>query len=258
MSLSSTIAAASFGVTAIRLNIARAKRDSPATSIGEIYWLALHHNEALTFCVGDYNGREGKMAKFDASKDYYRELGVDVNATQDEIDRAFRNEARRRHPDRGGSEEGMKSLNEARDVLSDPATRLAYDSERAPQQIAFGSSAAYDPEAASRAGTLKIPVADEDVAGLVISAAACFVIGAPMLMLVKRQGFYFLWPLQFLLLGALGLGVFLSYSALKIKHKKWQTENPSYRRSLFVFHEVVFWLIAIAFVGMVIAMVYFV
>lgn len=197
------------------------------------------------------------MAKFDPNKDYYGELGVSANATKNEIERAFRNEARKRHPDGGGSEEEMKSLNEARDVLSDPETRRAYDTERMPpHKIAYGTSAAYDPEAASNAGSLKIPVSDEDVAGLIVGAAACFGIGAPMLMIVNRQGFYFLWPLQFFLLGALGLGVFLSYSVLKIKHKKWQKENPSYRRGYFILHEMVFWLVAILFVGMVIAMVY--
>lgn len=198
------------------------------------------------------------MPKYDPKKDYYGELGVSSDATKDEIDRAFRSEARKRHPDGGGSEEEMKSLNEARDVLSDPETRLAYDTDRAPQHIAYGSSAAYDPDAASRAGSLKIPVANEDIAGLIVGAAACFVIGAPMLMLVKRQGFYFLWPLQFLLLGAIGLGVFLSYSALKIKHKNWRRENPSHRRRLLIIHEIVFWLFAISFVGIVIATVYFV
>jgi hypothetical protein len=202
-------------------------------------------------------GREAMMAKFDPNKDYYNELGVEWNATKDEIDRAFRNEARKRHPDGGGSEEDMKSLNEARDVLSDPETRRAYDTERNPPlHIAYGSSAAYDADAASKAGSLEIPVSDEDVSGLVIGAAACFGIGAPMLMIVNRQGFYFLWPLQFFLLGALGLGVFLSYSALKIKHKKWREENPSYGQRYFVIHEIVFWLVAILFVGMVIAMVY--
>jgi hypothetical protein len=202
--------------------------------------------------------REKAMAKFDPNKDYYQELGVKENAGKDEIDRAFRIEARRRHPDGGGSEEDMKSLNEARDVLSDPETRRAYDAERLPRQIAFGSSAALDPEAARGSETLKIPVMNEDLAGLIIGAAACFVIGAPMLMLVKRQGFYFLWPLQFLLLGVIGLGVFLSYSALKIKHKQWRKDNPSYRQSFFVIHEIVFWLFAILLVLVVIAMVYLV
>jgi len=112
------------------------------------------------------------MNRFDSTKDYYRVLGVSSGATKEEIDKAYRNEARKRHPDGGGSEEEMKSLNEARDVLSDPAAREAYDSERQPPpQTSYGSSMAFDPEAASRAGSLNIPVADEDYAGLIMGAA---------------------------------------------------------------------------------------
>ena len=86
------------------------------------------------------------MQKFDASKNYYAELGLGEDASKEDIDRAFRSEARKRHPDGGGSEEEMKSLNEAHDVLSDPETRKAYDAERAPPRIAYGSSAAFDPD----------------------------------------------------------------------------------------------------------------
>ena len=59
----------------------------------------------------------------------------------------------------------------------------------------FRDEIAYDPEAASNAGTLKIPVADEDMAGLVMGAATCFVIGLPMLLLIEFQWvFFFLIP----------------------------------------------------------------
>ena len=125
------------------------------------------------------------MKKYDSQKDYYEVLGVSEEATEEEIDKAYRSEARTRHPDGGGSEEAMKSLNEARDILRDPETRKAYDAERRPPQISYGTSAAYDPEAASNAGTLKIPVADEDMAGLVMGAATCFVIGLPLLLLIE-------------------------------------------------------------------------
>ncbi|HXG94041.1 MAG TPA: DnaJ domain-containing protein [Blastocatellia bacterium] len=201
---------------------------------------------------------EVTMAKFDATKDYYRELGINEDATKEEIERAYRAEARKRHPDGGGSEEDMKSLNEARDVLGDPETRRAYDSERAPKQIPLGSSAAFDPEAASRQGTLKIPVKDEDFAGLMLGAAACFGLGLPLLLLVEMQWVFFLWPLRFLSFGALVLGVLMSHSALKVKHRRWRKENPDYNRSLFVIHEAVFWLVMIFFLTSVVAMLYFI
>ncbi|HVG20593.1 MAG TPA: DnaJ domain-containing protein, partial [Blastocatellia bacterium] len=159
------------------------------------------------------------MNKFDSEKDYYSVLGVGEGASKEDVDRAYRAEARKRHPDGGGSEEDMKSLNEAHDILSDPATRKAYDEERRPSRIAYGSSAAFDPEAASRAGTLNIPVADQDLAGLCMGAAACFGVGIPLLLLVEMQWVFFLWPLRLMSLGALGLGVLMAHSALRVKHR---------------------------------------
>ena len=64
-------------------------------------------------------------------KDYYKSLGVNRNASQDEIRDAFRKLARRYHPDanKGDSsaEEKFKTINEAYQVLSDPEKRKKYD-----------------------------------------------------------------------------------------------------------------------------------
>src|SRR5262249_62011207 len=107
----------------------------------------------------------------------------------------YRKQARKRHPDGGGSEEEMKSLNEAHDILRDAETRRAYDAERRPHPIPYSSSTAFDPEAASKAGTLGIPVSDPDYAALVMGALACFGVGIPLLLLVEFQWMFFLWPL---------------------------------------------------------------
>lgn len=62
------------------------------------------------------------------SKDYYKILGIDKNASQDEIKRAFRKLAHQYHPDKeGGNEEKFKEVNEAYQVLKDEKKRQAYD-----------------------------------------------------------------------------------------------------------------------------------
>jgi DnaJ-class molecular chaperone len=59
---------------------------------------------------------------------YYQELGVSPEATNEEIRSAFRRKAKQAHPDRsGGSTDRMTRLNRAKTVLSDPQKRVAYD-----------------------------------------------------------------------------------------------------------------------------------
>ena len=62
------------------------------------------------------------------SKDYYKILGINKNATQDEIKKAFRKLALEHHPDKnGGKDEKFKEINEAYSVLSDTKKRQQYD-----------------------------------------------------------------------------------------------------------------------------------
>lgn len=60
-------------------------------------------------------------------KDYYKTLGVEKNASQDEIKKAFRKLAHQHHPDKGGDEVKFKEANEAYQVLSDEKKRAEYD-----------------------------------------------------------------------------------------------------------------------------------
>src|SRR3989304_9154460 len=63
-------------------------------------------------------------------RDYYEVLGIDRNATEEKIKKAFRELAFKYHPDRNrndGAEEKFKELNEAYEVLSDADKRAAYD-----------------------------------------------------------------------------------------------------------------------------------
>ncbi len=64
-------------------------------------------------------------------KDYYRILGVDRNADSKTIKRAYRSMAVKYHPDKNPgdkqAEERFKEINEAYEVLGDPAKRARYD-----------------------------------------------------------------------------------------------------------------------------------
>lgn len=64
-------------------------------------------------------------------KDYYKILGVERNASADEIKKAFRKLAKKYHPDKNPgnkqSEEKFKEINEANEVLSDSEKRKKYD-----------------------------------------------------------------------------------------------------------------------------------
>jgi len=143
------------------------------------------------------------MSQFDSNKDYYGVLGVDKHASQVEIDRQYKRQAAQHHPDRGGNEERMKSLNEAYGVLKDQDLRSSYDATRR------------RPVAAAGFTPVTIPTAqDVGVLGHCLSALLCLIAGAFLLLLVRFQWMVFLWPLGVLALLVLGFGVMLARSAM--------------------------------------------
>lgn len=83
----------------------------------------------------------------DTKRDYYEVLGVDKNATDDVIKKAYRSLAKKYHPDMNPgdktAEAKFKEVNEAYDVLSDADKRAKYDQ--------FGH-AAFDPSAGGGQG----------------------------------------------------------------------------------------------------------
>src|SRR3954451_17027396 len=75
--------------------------------------------------------------------DYYKVLGVDKKASQEEIKKAYRKLARTYHPDtnkEAGSEERFKEISEAYDVFGDPEKRKKYDRG----QSVFGGGSPFD------------------------------------------------------------------------------------------------------------------
>src|SRR5438093_7442124 len=65
----------------------------------------------------------------DTTDNYYAILGVPIDADSETLKRAYRQLARKYHPDLTGPEGAvmMKRINRAYDVLSDPEKRLNYD-----------------------------------------------------------------------------------------------------------------------------------
>lgn len=156
------------------------------------------------------------MSQFDANKDYYGVLGVDKDASQIEIERQYKRKASKHHPDRGGSEEQMKSLNEAYGVLKDRNLRDSYDEGRRGSRVTpQGFTAVTTPTAR-----------DVGFFGQGLSAMLCLVGGVFLLLLVRFQWFWFLWPLAILALMIVGFGVLLARGAMVAYDASLPVTNP--------------------------------
>ena len=63
-------------------------------------------------------------------EDFYQILGVNENASQDEIKKAYRKLAVEHHPDKGGDENKFKKISEAYDTIGDENKRSQYDNQK--------------------------------------------------------------------------------------------------------------------------------
>jgi len=80
-------------------------------------------------------------------RDYYKVLGVDKGASQDEIKKAYRKLVKKYHPDvnKGdGAEEKFKEVQESYEILSDESKRKAYDQYGHAATAGFGGSTGYN------------------------------------------------------------------------------------------------------------------
>jgi hypothetical protein len=143
------------------------------------------------------------MSDFSSNTDYYQILGANEGDSRRELERQYKRLAARRHPDRGGSEEEMKSLNEAYRVLRNEDTRRQYDEQRhraQPREFVPVSSPAAQ---------------DVGVLGHGLSALLCLLVGLFLLFLVRFQWIWFLWPLAILAMLVILFGVVMARSAMR-------------------------------------------
>ena len=173
------------------------------------------------------------MSQFDSYKDYYGILGVDKDASRLEIDRQYKRQAAKHHPDRGGNEEQMKSLNEAYGVLKDKSLRSSYDAGRQSTRMAPGFARVTTPTAR-----------DVGVFGHCLSALFCLIAGMFLLLLVRFQWIWFLWPLGILALFVLCFGVLLARSAMVAVDASLPVSNPVKGHTRL--QETAFWMVIVS------------
>lgn len=78
------------------------------------------------------------------TKDYYDILGVGKSASPEEIKKAYRKLALQHHPDKSnGDDKKFKEINEAYQVLSDPAKRQRYDQFGTTEDAGFGNEGGF-------------------------------------------------------------------------------------------------------------------
>ena len=171
------------------------------------------------------------MSQFDTGKDYYAILGADESTPQTQIDRLYKRLAAQRHPDKGGTEEAMKSLNEAYRILKNEEVRREYDAERSrivePRFVPVAAPAAQD----------------VGLMGHGLSAFFCLLIGMFLLFLVRVQWIWFLWPLAILAVFVIGFGVLMARSYMRAINASLSVTNRLRKHTRL--QEALFWSVVV-------------
>ena len=167
------------------------------------------------------------MDRIKSNRDYYEILGAGEAASPREIERLYKRLAHQHHPDRGGTEEEMKTLNEAYQVLHDETKRREYDSRRS--------------RPATRPAAIQVTPTARDVGffGQLLSALLCMLLGLMLLFLVHFNGLWFLWPLSILATGVVLFGVIMAHSAMSNARESLAAHHPA--RRLRALQEIAFW-----------------
>jgi hypothetical protein len=165
---------------------------------------------------------------FDSSKDYYSILGAEQDVSPGDLERLYKRLAVRHHPDRGGDEEEMKSLNEAYAVLKDTETRRVYDAERQ-------RPAVEEPQVIHTTPALKVDAAAAQGLGAILFIGA----GLFLTLLVRFQWIWFLWPLAALAFCLVVVGLIMAHGVLRrIENQQRRARGPLPVLAL----EVMFWM----------------
>jgi hypothetical protein len=136
----------------------------------------------------------------------------------------------------------MKLLNEAYGVLKDTRLRGDYDAVRSPS--ASAGAEAFSHKGAKSHSRVNTPTArDVGVFGHCLSAGLCLIAGLFLLLLLRLQWIWFLWPLAILALFVTGFGVLLARSAMVKVNDSLPVTNRFKRHTKV--QEVAFWLVII-------------
>jgi hypothetical protein len=126
----------------------------------------------------------------------------------------------------------MKALNEAYAVLHDNAIRKDYDNQRKRPRTAMEPHIT-TARAAREVGSY----------GQGLNALACLGTGFMLLMLVRFNGLWFLWPLGILAMGVMLFGVLIAHSAVRNARESLPASHPV--RRFRTAQELAFWTIVV-------------